>query len=126
MAGLVVTRLLQNPLGQVAPEGQRGDIVRVSDGVSKAYLDPEEFERLDEATLRVMLADLVAPRKPRPASTPDWAPASRGAAESGQSNAAAPAKAPRASRPPMPAAATEGPYSATAPRRAKRRAQPLW
>jgi hypothetical protein len=31
---LQVTRLLQNPLGQPAPEGVEGDIVRVSDGIA--------------------------------------------------------------------------------------------
>ena len=32
VAKLEVTRLLQNPLGDLAPEGERGDIVRISDG----------------------------------------------------------------------------------------------
>jgi hypothetical protein len=42
VAKLEVTRLLQNPLGDPAPEGERGDIVRISDGVQKIYLPPHE------------------------------------------------------------------------------------
>jgi hypothetical protein len=53
---LAVTRLLQNPLGSVAPDGARGDIVRVSDGVTKVYLDPAEFDAVSEGMLREMLA----------------------------------------------------------------------
>jgi hypothetical protein len=53
---LAVTRLLQNPLGGLAPEGARGDIVRVSDGTSKLYLTPDEYDRLSEAELRYRLA----------------------------------------------------------------------
>jgi hypothetical protein len=56
MAELTVVRLLQNPLGQEAPEGERGDLVRVSDGKSKLYLMPWEFDAADERTLRGMLA----------------------------------------------------------------------
>lgn len=62
MAELTVVRLLQNPLGQQAPEGERGDMVRVSDGASSLYLLPWEFEAADEQLLRWMLA------RPRPAS----------------------------------------------------------
>ena len=57
MAELTVVRLLQNPLGQQAPEGERGDLVRVSDGQSRVYLTPWEFEAADERALRWMLAD---------------------------------------------------------------------
>ena len=56
MAKLEVTRLLQNPLGEPAPEGERGDIVRVSDGAQKIYLTPQEFDRLPEKRLRELLA----------------------------------------------------------------------
>ena len=56
MAELTVVRLLQNPLGQEAPEGERGDLVRVSDGKSKLYLMPWEFDAAYERTLRGMLA----------------------------------------------------------------------
>jgi len=53
---LTVVRLLQNPLGAEAPPGDRGDMVRVSDGRSRIYLLPGEFDRADPATLRWMLA----------------------------------------------------------------------
>jgi hypothetical protein len=56
MAELTVVRLLQNPLGQEAPEGERGDLVRVSDGQSRLYLMPWEFDAADERTLHAMLA----------------------------------------------------------------------
>lgn len=57
MAGMTVTRLLANPLGEVAPEGQRGDIVRISNGWVTVYLDPAEYERSSEGGLRRMLAE---------------------------------------------------------------------
>ena len=63
MAELNVVRLLQNPLGEPAPEGARGDLVRVSDGQSKVYLMPWEFEAADEQSLRWMLG------RPRPAAS---------------------------------------------------------
>ena len=53
---LEVTRLLQNPLGQPAPEGARGDIVRVSDGTRTIYLTPREFDEATEQQLRYRLA----------------------------------------------------------------------
>jgi hypothetical protein len=53
---LEVTRLLQNPLGHPAPEGERGDIVRVSDGERTLYLTPREFEEASEQQLRYRLA----------------------------------------------------------------------
>jgi hypothetical protein len=53
---LEVTRLLQNPLGQPAPEGSRGDIVRVSDGTCTIYLTPQEFDDTTEEQLRYRLA----------------------------------------------------------------------
>ena len=56
MAELTVVRLLQNPLGQPAPEGERGDLIRVSDGQSRVYLMPWEFDAADEQTLRWLLA----------------------------------------------------------------------
>jgi hypothetical protein len=54
--GLTVVRLLQNPLGQEAPPGERGDMVRVSDGRARLYLLPSEFEVANAASLRWMLA----------------------------------------------------------------------
>jgi ribosomal protein L9 len=53
---LEVTRLLQNPLGDPAPEGERGDIVRVSDGSCTIYLTPREFDEATEQQLRYRLA----------------------------------------------------------------------
>ncbi len=53
---LQVTRLLQNPLGHLAPEGARGDIVRVSDGTHAIYLTPQEFDDASEQQLRYRLA----------------------------------------------------------------------
>ncbi|OLT14353.1 hypothetical protein BJF78_02665 [Pseudonocardia sp. CNS-139] len=53
---LQVTRLLQNPLGQPAPEGERGDIVRISDGSVTVYLTPAEYDLATEAELRYLLA----------------------------------------------------------------------
>ena len=58
---LTVVRLLQNPLGQEAPAGHRGDIVRVSDGRASLYLFPWEFEATDEARLRWLLAQKATP-----------------------------------------------------------------
>lgn len=56
MGDLAVVRLLQNPLGQEAPAGQRGDLVRVSDGRATLYLLPWEFDAADEDRLRWLLA----------------------------------------------------------------------
>ena len=56
MSSFSVVRLLQNPLGAIAPEGQRGDLVRVSDGTSTVYLMPWEFEAADDRDLRWLLA----------------------------------------------------------------------
>jgi hypothetical protein len=53
---LEVTRLLQNPLGQPAREGDRGDIVRVSDGATTIYLTPREYDDVSERQLRYLLA----------------------------------------------------------------------
>jgi hypothetical protein len=53
---LEVTRLLQNPLGRPAPEGERGDIVRVSDGTRTLYLTPQEFDEASDQQLRYRLA----------------------------------------------------------------------
>ena len=53
---LEVTRLLQNPLGDPAPEGERGDIVRVSDGMRTLYLTPQEFDEASDQQLRYRLA----------------------------------------------------------------------
>ncbi|HZS20888.1 MAG TPA: hypothetical protein VFA63_07860 [Pseudonocardiaceae bacterium] len=57
MGEVEVVRLSQNPLGAPAPAGQRGDIVRVSNGWATIYLDPDEFDRVSEARLRRMLAE---------------------------------------------------------------------
>jgi len=53
---LAVVRLLQNPLGQEAPPGERGDLVRVSDGRASTYLLPWEFDAADERRFRWLLA----------------------------------------------------------------------
>jgi hypothetical protein len=53
---LEVTRLLQNPLGHPAPEGEQGDIVRVSDGTRTLYLTPRELNETSEQQLRYRLA----------------------------------------------------------------------
>jgi hypothetical protein len=53
---LEVTRLLQNPLGHPAPEGERGDIVRISDGTRTLYLTPQEFDEASDQQLRYRLA----------------------------------------------------------------------
>jgi hypothetical protein len=55
-AALEVTRLLQNPLGSPAPDGTRGDIVRVTDGARTIYLTPREFDEASEQQLRYRLA----------------------------------------------------------------------
>jgi ribosomal protein L9 len=57
---LKIVRILQNPLGQEAPPGERGDMVQVSDGRTRVYLLPSEFDMASPATLRWMLA-----REPR-------------------------------------------------------------
>ena len=71
-----VTRLLQNPLGAPAPEGERGDIVRVSDGTRTIYLTPQEFDEASEQQLRYRLAAEGRTRR-RPTSPaadqPSWA-----------------------------------------------------
>lgn len=53
---LTVVRLLQNPLGEEAPPGERGDMVRVSDGEARVYLLASEFDMATPTTLRWMLA----------------------------------------------------------------------
>ena len=53
---LQVTRLLQNPLGHPAPDGEPGDIVRISDGTRTLYLTPREYEEATEQQLRYRLA----------------------------------------------------------------------
>lgn len=53
---LEITRLLQNPLGHPAAEGERGDIVRVSDGTRTVYLTPREYDEASEQQLRYRLA----------------------------------------------------------------------
>jgi len=60
-SALQVTRLLQNPLGQVAPDGVKGDIVRVSDGDKTIYLTPAEHSAATEDELQQLLA--AAPRR---------------------------------------------------------------
>ena len=61
---LTVVRLLQNPLGQQAPVGERGDLVRVSDGRARVYLLASEFDMVDVSALRWMLACEPTPRAP--------------------------------------------------------------
>jgi hypothetical protein len=53
---LTVRRLLQNPTGEPAPPGERGDIVRVSDGTRTIYMLPAEFEAASEEQVRFLLA----------------------------------------------------------------------
>jgi hypothetical protein len=62
-APLKVARLLQNPLGQAAPDGARGDIVRVSDGTVAVYLTPAEFDAASESDLRYLLARRAVARE---------------------------------------------------------------
>lgn len=57
MADLTVVRLLQNPLGAIAPAGVRGDIVRVGDGVATIYLDPTAYEKASQGELWALLAE---------------------------------------------------------------------
>jgi hypothetical protein len=57
MGDLSVERLLQNPLGQAAPPGHRGDIVRVTEGEAKVYLHPQEYESLTHGQLHMMLTE---------------------------------------------------------------------
>lgn len=61
MRPLVITRLLQNPMGEPAPPGAAGDIVRVSDGSSTIYLAPREYEDASERHLRYLLAQNPLP-----------------------------------------------------------------
>ena len=61
---LQVTRLLQNPLGQIAPDNDKGDIVRLSDGTKTIYLTPTEYAQATDADLHRLLG--AAPRKRRP------------------------------------------------------------
>ena len=53
---LVATRLLQNPLGQRAEPGARGDMVQVTDGLATIYLLPHEYDAADDRSLRWLLA----------------------------------------------------------------------
>lgn len=46
-------------MGAPAADGERGDIVMVSDGEAKVYLDPDEFDDLDETTVRTMLSKVI-------------------------------------------------------------------
>jgi hypothetical protein len=61
---LTVVRLLQNPLGAEAPAGQRGDMVRVTDGRSRVYLLPGEFDKASPTDLRWLLARGASLRPP--------------------------------------------------------------
>jgi hypothetical protein len=83
VVSLKVTRLLANPLGEIAPDGELGDIVCVDDGRVKVYLSPEEYDRASEQHLRALLAERLAERRrhkglrelPKPAPRRDWGPA---------------------------------------------------
>lgn len=66
MTGWNVCRLLQNPLGQAAPAGQRGDIVRIGDGYSTVYLTPYEYDRTSAHELRWLLARAAGTSRPDP------------------------------------------------------------
>lgn len=59
MSELRVERLLQEPLGEAAPVGEPGDIVRVSHGSARVYLEPDEFDELSEELVRTMLAKVI-------------------------------------------------------------------
>jgi hypothetical protein len=63
MAELDVSGILQIPLGAPAPAGSRGDIVRVSDGVSTIHLTPREFDEATHADLRYLLARAAMRRR---------------------------------------------------------------
>jgi hypothetical protein len=123
MAELDITRLLQSPLGQVAPPGERGDMVRVSDGRTKVYLGPDEFDRASEADLRALLASArdearAARLAQRQASLIPEVPTAGLTTTSPRT--APPATAPPAKRD------SSRPPSLTAPRRAGRPAERLW
>ena len=60
MTDLAVRRLLQNPLGDPAPPGSRGDLVSVSDDRCTIYLTPAEFDAATESDLRYRLARKAA------------------------------------------------------------------
>lgn len=120
MTALEVTRLLQNPLGQVAPAGQRGDMVRVSDGVATIYLDPAEFDSESEDSLRAMLA-LAEPR-----TSASETGGGSGGVDQGADQPAVNPRTRRRRKPPEPVAQHDAEGSLTDPRRAGRRAQPLW
>ncbi|GAA1171611.1 hypothetical protein GCM10009608_04900 [Pseudonocardia alaniniphila] len=60
---LVATRLLQNPLGQRAEPGARGDIVRVTDGRATIYLLPQEYDAADDRSLRWLPAKQHPPER---------------------------------------------------------------
>lgn len=53
---LSATRLLQNPLGQPAPDGQVGDLARISNGQQTIYLLPRDYDAATPAHLRWLLA----------------------------------------------------------------------
>jgi hypothetical protein len=57
---LAVRRLLQNPLGDPAPPGSRGDLVAVSDDRVTIYLTPAEYEAASDTELRYLLARKAA------------------------------------------------------------------
>lgn len=115
MAALKVTRLLQNPLGHVAPAGQRGDIVRVSDGAATIYLDPSDFDTESEESLRAMLA-LAGPRGGlRTEEDPG-----------DEDEPALEVRARRRRKLPDPVARHDAAGSLTDPRRAGRKAQSIW
>ena len=63
MSEIRAVRLLQNPMGQAAPPGERGDFVRISDGEVSTYLTVHEFEAADQAALEWVLARDVVRRR---------------------------------------------------------------
>jgi hypothetical protein len=56
MDEFTVTRILQNPLGTLAPPGHPGDLVKISDGRAAVYMDPREYDMASTAHLRWLLA----------------------------------------------------------------------
>jgi hypothetical protein len=54
--GLTTTRILQNPLGTLAPPGHPGDLVKITDGRASIYMEPRDYDRASPEHLRWLLA----------------------------------------------------------------------
>jgi hypothetical protein len=57
-----VTRLSASPVGAPAPDGERGDIVQVSDGATSIYLSPDEYDAITLERLRYLIYRRAAER----------------------------------------------------------------